>query len=54
MSNVRFETKSLNGLTYWVCLCDNKVIAQAWSMQGLRSLVWVTILRHSKRLNHTL
>ena len=42
-----FVSLNKKGLTYWVCLKDNKIIAQAWSLVGVRSQV-LSLLRNQK------
>lgn len=57
-NTIFFESRKLNQLTYWVCVCDNgpvdssgqrafTVIAQAWSLVGVRSQV-LSLLRNQK------
>lgn len=46
-NGLNFLSQQKNGLTYWVCLKDNKIIAQAWSLVGVRSQV-LSLLRNHK------
>lgn len=42
---IEFKTTKFNGLEYWICLLDGRVIAEAFSLPGLRSQV-LDLIRH--------